>query len=92
MGVPEGSCYLMVNSYHQKGDKKPCLTSNKVVIDGVDYKVAVWPPKPGKTAYYMRIDKIEDTNDQESQPAPQNQEPKNPPPPKAESNPTILFK
>ena len=43
---------LNPNKYHQKGDRKPCLTG-KANIGGVLYELSIWAPKPDKKAYFL---------------------------------------
>ena len=42
----------MPNTRHKSGDRLPCL-SGHANIGGVDYKIAMWAPKPGKKGYFM---------------------------------------
>jgi hypothetical protein len=44
--------FLYPNKYHQKGDKKPCITG-KANIGGIEYEISIWAPKPGKKNYFM---------------------------------------
>lgn len=62
--------YLMINRYHKKGDKLPCLkTANSTlrIDEPGEYQVAIWAPKEGKKAYYMRLTKVEEDRGQEPQ-------------------------
>ena len=76
MGLPDGSCYLSPNNFHKVGDKLPCLTAKKILILGVEFKVAIWAPKPGKNAYYMRIQELDEDHKEASEP--EKQEPSKP--------------
>jgi hypothetical protein len=44
--------FLNPNKFHQKGDRKPCLTG-KANIGGVVYELSIWTPKPDKKAYFL---------------------------------------
>ena len=63
--IKEGNGFLSPNQKHVKGDRLPCLTGH-ATINGIDYKVSLWAPKPDKKAYFMTIQKIE--GPQEAQP------------------------
>lgn len=67
---------LFPNKFHQKGDKKPCLTPYKnelLELDGKKYKVAIWAPKEGKKSYSVMFDLVEEesTNNEKSEPQPE---------------------
>jgi hypothetical protein len=93
MGLPEGSCYLKVNTYHKKGDNRPCMTCRKFIIKGIEYKAAIWAPKDGKDSYFMRLDPLNEdeyyqqqqTNNQANKPNETN------PAPQRESESSELF-
>lgn len=67
--------YLIVNKYHKKGDKLPCLKTNNSTIridEPGEYQVAIWAPKEGKKAYYMRLTKVENEEEGSEKKEPQN--------------------
>lgn len=96
MGLPENCCYLYPNKFHKSGDKQPCLTANKIVIGGLEFKMAIWPPKQGKQAYFMRIDPVTsvDRTDGEESTHERTQQSREPisTPQNIETNPSSLFK
>jgi hypothetical protein len=61
--IKPGTGFLSPNQKHKAGDKLPCL-SGHANIGGVDYKVALWAPKPGKKAYFMTLNIPEQTTEE----------------------------
>lgn len=63
--MEELKCYLVVNKYHQKGDRKPCLKNHSEnpieITETGKYDVAIWAPKQGKKAYFMLLKKVTNT-------------------------------
>lgn len=59
---------LIVNTYHEKGDNRPCL-KGALKINGVTYDVAIWAPKEGKKSYSGKVTM------QEGQTEPQTEQP-----------------
>ena len=93
MGLPDNCCYLYPNKFHKSGDKQPCLTTNKLVIEGVEFKVAIWPPKQGKQAYFMRIDFLEsDVDKTDGEKSKHEKQQSREHPISKETNPSSLFK
>lgn len=54
------NAYLVPNKYHKKGDNRPCLkTISPAIIEGQEFHIAVWAPKPGKKGYSARFTSVE---------------------------------
>lgn len=99
MAMDNNTGFLQPNKYHRAGDKLPCLKGH-VNIEGVEYEVAVWAPKPSGKAYYARF-KLKDEEQQQQAPQQAQSDPgwkdspapvQRPVQPPVERKPSNLFK